>query len=122
MSRYFGAVTRMCFEPHGMFIVIQKVTFYILPNGRTLLIQRNQDLFCAAQYNKIGARKTQTLEENFIRTSEEIRTISSPIVKEEKSGNQHILSQSVSISKHYVYICICNNREFSSYYYNRVNR
>ena len=42
MSRYFGAMTRMCFELHGMIIVIQKAKLCFLQNGITLLIRKTR--------------------------------------------------------------------------------
>ena len=42
MSRYFGAMARMCFEPHGMIIVIQKAKLGFLQNGMTLVIQKTK--------------------------------------------------------------------------------
>ena len=52
----------MCFEPHGMYIVIQNVTIYSLPSGRTLTVRdtRIYAVPCRTRLTQIRNRKCQT--------------------------------------------------------------
>ena len=57
-------MTRMCFEPHGMYIVIQNVTIYSLPNGRTLTVRDTRIYSVPRRTSKLVHKKPKHLKKN----------------------------------------------------------
>ena len=55
-------MTRMCFEPHGMYIVIQNVTIYSLRNGRTLTVRDTRIYAVPCRTSKLVHKKPKNLK------------------------------------------------------------
>ena len=54
----------MCFEPHGMYIVIQNVTIYSLPKGRTLTVRDTRIYSVLCRTSKLVHKKPKQLKKN----------------------------------------------------------
>ena len=52
----------MCFEPHGMYIVIQNVTIYSLPSGRTLTVRDTRIYAVPRRTSKLVHKKPKHLK------------------------------------------------------------
>ena len=55
-------MTRMCFELHGMYIVIQNVTIYSLPSGRTLTVRDTRIYAVPSHTSKLVHKKPKNLK------------------------------------------------------------
>ena len=90
---------KLCFLQNGMTLVIQKTKICSVPHSITILVWEKPILL----------KKTSSEQVKRYR-----RYLHPLYHLKENQGNSISLFQSVSVSKHYIYVCIPNNREFSS--------
>ena len=115
MSWYFGAVTRICFVPHGMKFVKWKPRFVLCHMVWQLWCKKTQTLeeiitriFCATWYDICNAKNLNSKSSLVVWTNE-------------KPRKQHIfLSYLFWSPNYYIYVYTCINKEFSLYICNRV--
>ena len=129
MSRYFGAMTRMCFGPHGMIIVIQRTRLCFLQNGMTLVLRKTRICSVPHSITILVREKPKLLKKTALEHVKRYRRYLHPLYNlKENQGISISLSnlfQFPSITFTFVYIITKNSsnlaRNIKESIYIRVN-